>query len=105
VNTGIAAGGGGIEPGGEELGGAKVVGVVDVVGLEVGGTFRGCVVVVTGAEVEGGATVVELLAGVTPYAAAGAESVATTIATRATPPRGDPNIGCPLGIRATHLQR
>ena len=91
-NAGIAAGGGGVELGGLGLG-----------GVELDGVLAGRVVVVTAADT-GGATVVDVVEGVTPYAAAGADSDATTTATRATPPREHPNIAVPVGIRAPDLQ-
>ena len=108
-NTGIAGGGGGVETGGVDVGGPEpggaLTGGTDVVGAELVGVRRGCVVVVTGAVDGGDATVVDVGGGVTPYAAAGAESDATRAATRTTPPREHLNIGSPLGIRATDLQR
>jgi hypothetical protein len=101
----MAAGGGGIELGGVEPGGVELGGGVEPGGVELGGVLGGWVVVVTGAVVDGVATVVDVGAGFTPYAAAGADTDATMTATRAIPPRGNVNIGISVGIRATDLQR
>jgi len=121
VNAGIAAGGGGVEiggtePGGAELGGAELgvvsvggteLGVVTFGGTELGGGFRGCVVVVTTTLDDGVVTVeaVAVVEGVRPYAATGTDTDAATTATKTIRPRPDLNIGIPLGIRATDLQR
>src|SRR5262249_3680719 len=94
---------GGAETGGGELGGAEL-GVVERGGVELGGV-RGCVVGGAVTVVDGGAMVVGVVGGGSPDAATGGASDAATTATRTIPARPDLNIGIPLGIRATDLQR